>query len=47
MIHNKNEMNKWKAEQLVYFKKYLNYFNKNSDEYRLLQSSISKLENYV
>ena len=38
------EMNKWKQEQLDYFKKYLNTFSIDSKEYNLIVKGIQDLE---
>jgi hypothetical protein len=44
MAVNNQEANKWKLEQLEYFKKYLGTFNINSKEYGLIVKGIQDLE---
>jgi hypothetical protein len=43
MAAKNQEVNKWKKEQLEYFKKYLNTFNINSKEYNLIIKGIQDL----
>ena len=44
MIHNKDELKKWKIDQLNYFKRYLVTFQANSKEYNLIKTGIEQLE---
>lgn len=45
MITENFDKKKWKNEQVKYFKKYLNNFQKNSTEYRIIKKGIADLEN--
>jgi hypothetical protein len=38
------DMNKWKREQLEYFKRYLNSFHIDSKEYNIIMKGIQDLE---
>jgi len=44
MVTKHHDMNKWKREQLEYFKKYLSAFNTDSREYNLIMKGIQDLE---
>jgi hypothetical protein len=44
MIAKSADMNKWKREQLEYFKKYLNSFHIDSKEYNIIMKGIQDLE---
>jgi hypothetical protein len=44
MAANNQEANKWKLEQLEYFKKYLGTFDTDSREYGLIVKGIQDLE---
>lgn len=44
MLHTETNMHSWKKEQIQYFKKYLNSFEENSREYKLLKKGIEELE---
>jgi hypothetical protein len=44
MIHNKKELNRWKIDQLNYFKKYLVTFQVDTREYDLIKTGIEQLE---
>jgi hypothetical protein len=43
-VKKNHDMNKWKHEQLEYFKQYLNAFDIDSKEYRLILKEIRELE---
>ncbi len=44
MAATNSETNKWKLEQLEYFKEYLRTFNTDSKEYGLIVKGIQELE---
>ena len=44
MAADSNDMNKWKREQLEYFKKYLDFFHIDSKEYNIIMKGIKDLE---
>ena len=44
MFTNNHDSNKWKREQLEYFKRYLDSFHINSREYNLILKGIQDLE---
>jgi hypothetical protein len=44
MAINNLDMNKWKREQLDYFKRYLNSFHIDSKEYNIIMKGIQDLE---
>ncbi len=44
MITDNLDTNKWKREQLEYYKRYLNSFHINSREYNLIMKGIQDLE---
>jgi hypothetical protein len=44
MAINNLDMNKWKREQLEYFKRYLNSFHIDSKEYNIIMKGIQDLE---
>ena len=44
MAINNLDMNKWKREQLDYFKRYLNSFHIDSKEYSIIMKGIQDLE---
>jgi len=46
MISRKHDPDRWKQEQIKYFKKYLESFSFDSREYKLIQSGIEKLEQF-
>jgi len=37
-------MQNWKSEQISYFKRYLDSFDKGSEQYNVLRKGISELE---
>ncbi|MBN2160524.1 MAG: hypothetical protein JW807_14105 [Spirochaetes bacterium] len=44
MAAKKSEMNRWKREQLEYFKRYLGSFHIDSKEYQIIMKGIQELE---
>lgn len=44
MAINNLDMNRWKREQLEYFKRYLNSFHIDSKEYNIIMKGIQELE---
>jgi hypothetical protein len=44
LVKGNHDMNKWKREQLEYFKQYLSTFDIDSKEYRLILKGIRELE---
>ena len=44
MLHNKGELNKWKNDQVQYFKEYLKNFDKDSKQYNLIMEGLRELE---
>ncbi|MBP7738226.1 MAG: hypothetical protein KA369_19780 [Spirochaetes bacterium] len=44
MITNGHDTNKWKREQLDYFKRYLSTFHIDSKEYKIILKGIEDLE---
>ncbi|MCP4135408.1 MAG: hypothetical protein GY754_30845 [bacterium] len=45
MLYNKKESNnKWKNEQIDYFKRYLATFDSSSREYKLIKQGLDELE---
>ncbi|HOT44727.1 MAG TPA: hypothetical protein PLM53_07090 [Spirochaetota bacterium] len=44
MITNNHDANKWKREQLEYFRRYLDTFHIDSREYRIILKGIEDLE---
>ncbi|MBN1498913.1 MAG: hypothetical protein JW982_02050 [Spirochaetes bacterium] len=43
MIHSKEDMKKWKNEEIRYFQNYMNNFDKDSREYKDLKKRIEIL----
>ncbi len=44
MMINSHDANKWKREQLEYFKQYLDAFHIDSREYKIILKGIEDLE---
>ncbi|MDA3900809.1 MAG: hypothetical protein PF637_09860 [Spirochaetes bacterium] len=44
MIHSKHDMHSWKKEQISYFQRYLDSFEKGTEQYNVLRKGISELE---
>ncbi len=44
MMTNSHDTNKWKREQLEYFKRYLDSFHIDSKEYKIILKGIEDLE---
>ncbi len=44
MVAKNADMNKWKHEQLEYFKKYLDTFHIDTREYNIIMKGIQDLE---
>ena len=44
MQHAEVDMNKWKQEQISYFRKYMKTFKKGTREYAILESGVAELE---
>jgi hypothetical protein len=44
MVKNGHDANKWKREQLDYFKRYLDTFHIDSKEYNMILKGIRDLE---
>jgi hypothetical protein len=44
MVGSKDNMSNWKTEQIQYFKRYLNNFDKGSKQYRVIERGIAELE---
>lgn len=47
MTYNKEEVNQWKEEQILYFQKYITAFKANSKEYNLIKEGIDELQNSI
>ena len=46
MINPESSPNKWKAEQISYFKEYIKSFKPGSSEYNKLDQGIKELEKH-
>ncbi|MBN1499526.1 MAG: hypothetical protein JW982_05200 [Spirochaetes bacterium] len=44
MIQSEKDMKKWKNEQIRYYQNYLNNFERDSREYRVLEKGITDLK---
>ena len=44
MIQTSTDTNRWKNEQIAYFREYLKTFDRDSREYEIIRSGIERLE---
>ncbi|MFW6365513.1 MAG: hypothetical protein ACOC2H_03440 [Spirochaetota bacterium] len=47
MVCSQKDMSKWKNEQVEYFRRYLDNFDEDSKQYRVIKRGIAELESAV
>ena len=44
MLKSMDEINKWKREQLTYFKRHIRRYSRESTEYKIIETGIKQIE---